>query len=90
VEDNEDAARTLAGLLELSGYEVEVALDGRRGVRAEPALRTTRLVALGGHARPEDRERALAADFDAHLPKPPPLGALAALLAAGPRDPRTA
>lgn len=54
----------------MSGYEVAAA------VRADPALSATRLVALTGYGRPEDRQRALEAGFDAHLTKPVELDAL--------------
>ncbi len=63
------------GLPDLSGYEVASAL------RADETLRATRLVALSGYAQPEDQERAREAGFDAHLPKPPDLDAVNALLA---------
>jgi CheY-like chemotaxis protein len=58
----------------VSGYEVA------RTLRADERLRGTRLVALSGYAQPEDRERAMEAGFEAHLPKPPPLDRLEALL----------
>lgn len=62
------------GLPGMDGYEVA------RAVRAEPVLASVYLVALSGYARPEDRERAHAAGFDAHLAKPLAQPALAALL----------
>jgi two-component system CheB/CheR fusion protein len=109
IEDNVDAARSLADVLELLGYQVRVALDGRTGialahelapdvvvcdlglpdvdgyqvartVRRDASLQRTRLIALSGYARPEDRERSRAAGFDAHLAKPAPLEQLTALL----------
>lgn len=46
------------------GYDLIAALRGRARDPRIPA------VALTSHARPEDRERALAAGFDAHLAKP--------------------
>ncbi len=55
------------GLPDVSGYEVA------RTLRADERLRGTRLVALSGYAQPEDRERAMEAGFEVHLPKPPPL-----------------
>ena len=61
------------GLPDLSGHEVI------RAVRA--AGSRVCAIALTGYAQPEDRERALEAGFDAHLPKPPPLDELDALLA---------
>ena len=59
-----DVAFIDIGLPGLDGYEVAAALRKRA-----PDL-TTRLVALTGYGRPEDRERALAAGFDDHLVKP--------------------
>jgi PAS domain S-box-containing protein len=110
VEDNPDAAESLAEVLRLDGHRVEIAADGRSGVelarrlvpdvilcdvglpdlfgydvaralRAEPALAGTLLVAVSGYAQRQDRERAREAGFDVHLPKPPPLDALSALIA---------
>jgi signal transduction histidine kinase/ActR/RegA family two-component response regulator len=111
VEDDADAAQTLADVLALHGNVVRIARDGRAAlalarerppdiilcdiglpdvdgyevaaaVRADPALRETRLVALTGYARPEDRDRAWHAGFDAHLAKPPQLDQLMALVGA--------
>lgn len=39
IEDNEDAARTLGEFLELSDFEVEIALDGQSGVAAAQRFR---------------------------------------------------
>jgi CheY-like chemotaxis protein len=112
VEDNGDAARSLADLLELSGHEVAVAGDGAEGLalartarfdavlcdlglpgldgyavaralRGDAATRDLLLVAVSGYAQAEDRERARAAGFDAHLAKPPRLDDLERLLADG-------
>ena len=52
------------GLPGIDGYEVA------RRLRATEAGREMTLVALTGYGRPEDRDRALAAGFDAHLVKP--------------------
>jgi signal transduction histidine kinase/ActR/RegA family two-component response regulator len=52
------------GLPGMDGYEVA------RQVRQDPKLRHALLVALTGYGRDEDRQRALAAGFDAHLVKP--------------------
>ena len=50
------------GLPDIDGYEAA------RGVRASaPAVQ---LVALTGYGRPEDRQRAFDAGFDAHMMKP--------------------
>ena len=82
----EEALRTAAtfqphvGLLDLSmpgldGYEVA------RRLRARPEFRDLLLVAITGWGQEEDRRRALAAGFDAHLTKPADPAAIAALLA---------
>jgi signal transduction histidine kinase/ActR/RegA family two-component response regulator len=52
------------GLPNLDGYEVA------RRIRAGKGMRRPFLVALTGYGLPEDRERAFAAGFDAHLVKP--------------------
>ncbi|HEV7731398.1 MAG TPA: response regulator [Candidatus Binatia bacterium] len=62
------------GLPGMDGYEVARRLSG------DPALAGTRLVALTGYARPEDRRRARDAGFTEHLSKPPDLTALEKLL----------
>lgn len=64
------------GLPDISGYEVA------RTLRADASLKATRLIAVSGYAQPEDLERAAEAGFDAHLPKPPPLDQLCALIVA--------
>ncbi len=100
IEDNMDAAETMATMLELYGHEVAVAHTGPEGVerarsfgptvvlcdiglpggmdgyavaralRAEPALREARLVALTGYGQDDDKLRAREAGFDEHLTKP--------------------
>ncbi len=85
-----DVALVDIGLPGVDGYEVA------RRVRAEPAGKGIRLIALTGYGQPEDVRRALEAGFDAHLTKPVDPDALAAVLAgvppparpgvAGPRD----
>ena len=109
VEDNADAAETLAELLRLDGHEVRLCATGREGVAAVAELRPDALIcdvglpdlnghevartvcaelgerrpfaiALTGYAQPSDQALALAAGFDAHLPKPPPLEELERLL----------
>jgi PAS domain S-box-containing protein len=112
IEDNVDAARSIAEVLETEGHRVHVATDGlsgiamvralkpevvlcdiglpdidgyeiARAIRADDELRSTRLIALSGYARPEDRLRAMEAGFDVHLRKPPSLDALLASAAGG-------
>ena len=63
------------GLPDIDGYEVA------RRLRADEALRSTRLIALSGYARPEDKACAREAGFDAHVTKPPDLDELNAVLA---------
>ena len=110
VDDNRDAAISLAMLLELSGNKTETAYDGLTGIdagacfepdivlldiglpgingyevarrmRGEPWGKRVKLVAVTGWGHPEDRERAIAAGFDAHLLKPVDHAALVKLLA---------
>ncbi len=48
-------------------------MDGTQvaeAIRADPVLRSIRLVALTGYDRDEDLERAVGAGFDEHLTKP--------------------
>jgi CheY-like chemotaxis protein len=59
-----DVALIDIGLPGLDGYQVA------RALRARAPDLTTRLIALTGYGRPEDRARALAAGFDDHLVKP--------------------
>jgi CheY-like chemotaxis protein len=74
-----DAVLCDLGLPGLDGYGVA------RALRADPATRRLLLVAISGYAQAEDRERARAAGFDAHVAKPPRLEELERLLAgAGP------
>jgi two-component system CheB/CheR fusion protein len=55
------------GLPEMDGYEVA------RRMRADPELRSVRLVALTGYGLPEERERSRKAGFEHHIVKPPSL-----------------
>ncbi len=64
------------GLPQLDGLEVAEA------IRADPALRGVRLIAITGYSGAEDVERALRAGFDAHLTKPADLSRLLQLVAA--------
>ena len=111
VDDNEDAANSLAMLLQLEGHEVctaysasgamraveqmkpEVVLldigmpqmDGyeiARRLRAQYGSACPCLIARTGYGQPEDRERALAAGFTAHLTKPMDTQQLQRVLAA--------
>jgi two-component system CheB/CheR fusion protein len=66
------------GLPDIDGYEVA------RTLRGDEALRSTRLIALSGYARPEDKKRSKEAGFDAHVSKPPELDELAEMLAKAP------
>jgi PAS domain S-box-containing protein len=113
VDDNEDAAVSLAELLRLSGHQVAVAHDGpdalrlagdlppdivlldlglpgmdgyevARHLRAQPALRDTRLVALSGYGQESDKRATAQAGFEAHLVKPVALDELMRLLASQP------
>ena len=59
-----EAALVDIGLPGIDGYEVA------RRLRASEIGREIALVALTGYGRPEDRDRALEAGFDAHLVKP--------------------
>ena len=52
------------GLPGMDGYQVA------RTIRAHPALRSTKLIAVTGYGQGADRERSLAAGFDQHLTKP--------------------
>jgi CheY-like chemotaxis protein len=110
VDDNEDAAEMLNGMLLANGHRVAVAHNGEEALRtavtfnpevglldlsmpgldgyelaarlrAIPQLRDLLLVAITGWGQEEDRRRALAAGFDAHLTKPADPVEIAALLA---------
>lgn len=62
------------GLPSMDGYEVAQA------IRARPETAHVLLVALTGYGRPEDRDAALRAGFDAHLAKPVGIDRLLELL----------
>jgi CheY-like chemotaxis protein len=52
------------GLPGMDGYEVA------RALRRNPATASTRLIAISGYARDEDRQRSMDAGFDLHVAKP--------------------
>jgi CheY-like chemotaxis protein len=59
----------------MDGYELA------RKLREHPELASTRLVALTGYGTTDDKVRARASGFDAHLVKPAELRALQEVLA---------
>ena len=63
------------GLPGMTGYDLA------RRLRELPALQKLQWVALTGYGRAEDKSRARAAGFDAHLVKPAELRALQEVLA---------
>jgi PAS domain S-box-containing protein len=63
--DRPDVVLCDIGLPGMDGYEVA------RTLRADPALRGIRLVAVSGYAQPDDLARAREAGFDRHISKPP-------------------
>jgi len=67
------------GLPGLDGYELA------RRLRKAPMPRRIFLVAVTGYGAPEDRDRAFAAGFDAHVPKPVDRTVLATLLSSAAR-----
>jgi PAS domain S-box-containing protein len=69
------------GLPEMDGYEVAKAFRKH----PNPSLRSVYLVALTGHALPEDIAKATQDGFDHHLPKPPNLDKLERILANRPK-----
>ena len=65
------------GLPGMDGYEIA------RQIRAHPALRATRLIAVTGYGQNADRARSLEAGFDHHLTKPVDADKLHQLLSSG-------
>jgi signal transduction histidine kinase len=63
------------GLPGLDGYGVA------RAIRASPAGKSMKLIAVTGYGQSEDRQRAKEAGFDAHLVKPVSQAALSSLIA---------
>ena len=85
-----EAARSLRPEVVISDIGLPGPVDGyglARALRREPATAGALLIAVTGYARPDDRERALAAGFDDHLTKPLDFPALRKrLVAVAPRD----
>ena len=71
-----DIALLDIGLPKMNGYDLA------RALRANPQLRTLRLIALTGYGRAPDRQRAFDAGFDDHFVKPAPIDELLTRLAA--------
>ena len=65
------------GLPEMDGYELA------RRLKAKPALRDVRLIAVTGYGQPSDRQKALDAGFFEHVAKPFEFERLADLIEAG-------
>lgn len=111
VDDNCDAAESIAMFLMISGNEVKTVSDGPQALacapiyvpevvvldiglpgmdgyevaarlRELPQTASAFLIALTGYGQENDKNRAMAAGFDAHLIKPTDPGALAALIEA--------
>jgi PAS domain S-box-containing protein len=107
VDDNKDAADSLATLLEIDGQEVkavytaeagleevdlftpdlvllDIGLPGMSGYEVVQRIKAAHplisVVALSGYGRAEDKQRAAAAGFDAHLVKPVEFDVLKRLL----------
>ena len=113
VDDNNDAASSIAMFLRMMGHDVEIEHDGSaalhhitstppeivlldiglpgldgyevaRRVRERPEGQGIRLYAMTGYGQEEDRKRALASGFDAHLVKPVPPSELIRLIEEAP------
>ncbi|HEX4376542.1 MAG TPA: response regulator [Steroidobacteraceae bacterium] len=110
VDDNVDAAMSLAQLLELDGHQSQAVYGALEALECVPQFRPdivlldiglpemsgyevaqrlrqmtdvapVKLIALTGYGQSDDKARALAAGFDAHLAKPVDLDALERMLA---------
>ena len=79
-----DIALLDIGLPEIDGYDL------LRHLRAIPALRDVRFIAVTGYGRPEDRERIRQAGFESHLVKPVTMSMLARALMGSTRLPEGA
>jgi PAS domain S-box-containing protein len=109
VDDNADAAASVAMFLRMLGHDVDIESDGNaalkriiasppeivlldiglpgldgyevaRRVRERPEGQGIRLYAMTGYGQEEDRKRAIASGFDAHLVKPVPPAELLQLI----------
>jgi PAS domain S-box-containing protein len=107
VDDNKDAADSMATLLAIDGHQVKAVYTPEEGLeevdllkpelvlldiglprisgyevvqRIKAAHPFISVVALSGYGRPEDKQRAAAAGFDAHLVKPVDFDALKQLI----------
>lgn len=107
VDDNQDAADSLAALLEIEGHRVKAVYTAEEGLeevdlfkpdlvlldiglpritgyevvkRIKTAHPLIDVIALSGYGRAEDKQRAAAAGFDAHLVKPVDFDALNKLM----------
>ncbi len=107
IDDNSDAADSMATLLEIDGHDVkavytseaglaeveqfkpdwvllDIGLPRISGYEVVQRIKATHpwivVVALSGYGRPEDRQRAAASGFDAHLVKPVDYDALRQLM----------
>jgi len=116
IDDNKDAAHTMAMLVEQLGGSARMAHDAVGGlaavqefapdivfldigmpgvdgyetcrrIRRQPSERHIVIVAVTGWGQSQDKQRALAAGFDAHLTKPVDPAALARVLARGVEEP---
>ena len=76
IAERPDVALVDIGLPGIDGFEVA------RRLRAGPGAATTLLIALTGYGTPQDRQRAMAAGFDAFLVKPFDLANFEALVLA--------
>jgi signal transduction histidine kinase/CheY-like chemotaxis protein len=74
VENRPDLIISDIGLPDVDGYEMI------RKLRLIPGFEQLPAIALTGYARKEDRELALAAGYDAHIPKPTDIGQLLNLM----------
>jgi signal transduction histidine kinase/ActR/RegA family two-component response regulator len=110
VDDNVDAAETMAMLLDLSGYDARAAFGGQQALemvkvfrpelvfldiglpgmngyevaaklRADPATRNVKLIALTGWGTGDDQRKSAMAGFDAHVTKPVEAGQIDSVLA---------